>query len=394
MADGYDIFDPEYIENPFPAWEEMRGCPIAHTDLHQGSWNPTKYDDVVALARMVPELSSNDMLVMRPPIEESQSIDAHGYHVVNAPPISSDPPIHSIARRIILPAFSPAATETHRPFTQELARNLAESLLDSDTFDAATNFAQQIPPRVIAHILGVDENDADQFIEWVRWALELGATDPVRRRQNSEELQAFFDKEVADRRANPGDDMITVLTKATLPDGSPLSDEHITGTCNLLLIAGIDTTWSSIGSAIWHLATHPQDQQMLRDRPEIMPLAVEELLRAYSPVTMARLVREQVEYGDVTFQPGDKVLMNFPAANRDPDQFENADKVILDRERNRHIAFGIGIHRCAGSNLARMEMTEALTAFMNIIPPFELDGETTWAGGQVRGPRKLELKLA
>jgi cytochrome P450 len=161
----------------------------------------------------------------------------------------------------------------------------------------------------------------------------------------------------------------------------------------LTLIAGVDTTWSAIGSALWHLATHPDDRRRLVREPEIMPTAIEDLLRAYSPVTMARIVASDVEYNGCPMHEGDRVLLNFPAANRDPAQFPDPDMVILDREANRHVAFGSGIHRCAGSNLARMELRVAIEEFLARIPEFELDpsGEVTWAGGQVRGPRTLPV---
>ncbi|MCP3912787.1 MAG: cytochrome P450 [Actinomycetia bacterium] len=161
------------------------------------------------------------------------------------------------------------------------------------------------------------------------------------------------------------------------------------------LVAGIDTTWSAIGSTLWHLATHPQDRRRLAEDPSLLPNAIEEFLRAYSPVTMAREVAEKVEYGGVTFEPGEKILMNFPGANRDPEVFENPNEVDIGRKRNRHIAFGVGIHRCAGSNLARMEMLIALGPWLERIPEFELadPNAVTWAGGQVRGPRQLPLRF-
>jgi hypothetical protein len=161
----------------------------------------------------------------------------------------------------------------------------------------------------------------------------------------------------------------------------------------LLVVAGIDTTWSSIGSAMWHLAQHPDDRKMLIERPEIIQNAVEELLRAYSPVTMARLMNSDYEYNGCPMKTDDRVLMNFPAANRDPEKFEDPDKVILDRQHNPHIAFGVGIHRCAGSNLARMEMKVAIEEWLKRIPDFRLEKPeaVTWAGGQVRGPRTLPV---
>ena len=165
------------------------------------------------------------------------------------------------------------------------------------------------------------------------------------------------------------------------------------GMAALVLIAGVDTTWSAIGSSLWHLATTPGDRERLVAEPELMPVAVEELLRAYSPVTMARVVTEDLEFHGCPMKEGEKVLMNFPGANRDPAAFPDADKVVLDRQLNRHVAFGSGIHRCAGSNLARMELQIALETWLEAIPAFRLaDGaEVTWAGGQVRGPRRLPV---
>ena len=142
------------------------------------------------------------------------------------------------------------------------------------------------------------------------------------------------------------------------------------------------------GRAIEHVF-----ESMLAADPSLIPTAVEEFLRAYSPVTMARVVSEETQFKGCPMHVGDKVLMNFPAANRDPDVFENPDVVDIDRQRNRHIAFGVGIHRCAGSNLARMEMVVALEAFLSRIPEFRLEDPSavTWAGGQVRGHRRLPL---
>ena len=159
------------------------------------------------------------------------------------------------------------------------------------------------------------------------------------------------------------------------------------------LIAGIDTTWSAIGSSLWHLATHDEDRSASSPSRRSCDTAVEELLRAYSPVTMARVVTADTEVAGCPMREGDKVLMSFPAANRDPAVFERADEVVLDRQANRHVAFGSGIHRCAGSNLARMELRVAIESWLGRIPSFHLaDGARgPWAGGQVRGPRAIPV---
>ncbi|MDQ3946336.1 MAG: cytochrome P450 [Actinomycetota bacterium] len=387
-ATDYDIFDGRYIREPEPIWDDLRQrCPVAHTERWGGSWLPTRYEDIRALARMVPELSSVEPLVVKPP-----PLPNGEYAGVVAPPISIDPPEHGPARRLILPAFSPQAVASHEPFTRELAHRLIDVFAGRGRADAATEYAQQIPPRVIAHLLGVDPAQADTFVLWARGLLEQGLTDPEIRWEARRNILGFFSEQVAQRRAEPRDDFISDLLAGDL-DGRPVPDDHVIGTCFLLLVAGIDTTWSSIGSALWHLASVPSDRKRLVAEPEVIPTAVEELLRAYSPVTMGRVVTEEVEFNGVTLSPGDRVLLNFPGANRDPEAFPDADQVIIDRRHNRHIAFGVGIHRCAGSNLARMEMNVALSVFLERIPEFSLEdpAAVTWAGGQVRGPRRLPI---
>ena len=163
----------------------------------------------------------------------------------------------------------------------------------------------------------------------------------------------------------------------------------------LLMIAGIDTTWSAIGASLWHLARHRGDRERLVSEPGLIDTAVEELLRAYAPVTMARLVAKDYEFQGCPMTEGDWVLLPFPAANRDPEVFPDADNVLLDRAENRHAAFGLGIHRCLGSHLARMELRVALEEWIKHYPNFELAeaGQVTWSAGQVRGPRSVPVRI-
>jgi hypothetical protein len=276
--------------------------------------------------------------------------------------------------------------------TRDLCVRSIERFIESGSADAAADYAQQIPVRVIAMILGVPEEMSDTFTMWVRDLLEF-ADDPERVARGQEGLGNYLIAEVASRRNEPGDDLISELI-GTTHDGEPLEDGIILGIVALVLIAGIDTTWSAIGSSLWHLATHPDDAATLVARPELLDTAVEEFLRAYSPVTMARVVTEDTEFKGCPMRKGDKLLMNFPAANRDPEAFDRADEVVLDRAINRHLAFGLGIHRCAGSNLARMELKVALEEWLQRIPTFHVaHGDVEWAGGQVRGPRRLPVSF-
>ena len=220
------------------------------------------------------------------------------------------------------------------------------------------------------------------------------AHDAERRMRGITGIIQYLQGALDERTANPTDDFISELLQSE-HDGQPIERPVVMGMCALLLIAGIDTAWSSIGSAMWHLATHPDDRRRLANEPELMPTAIEEFLRAYSPVTMARRLSHDVEFQGCPMKAGDRILMNFPAANRDPKAFPDADKVILDRQHNRHVAFGAGIHRCAGSNLARMELRVAIEEFLARIPEFSLveGGTVTWAGGQVRGPREVPVTI-
>jgi cytochrome P450 len=193
------------------------------------------------------------------------------------------------------------------------------------------------------------------------------------------------------RRKAPGDDLISYLLQARYPDGEPFKPNHVLGSLRLLLVAGIDTTWSGIGASIWHLARTPADRERLTREPELIPTAIEEFLRAFAPVTMARLVAKETTVNGCTFAEGEMVMLSFPAANRDPAVFPDANKVIIDRQENRHAAFGLGIHRCVGSNLARMEMTVAIEELLRRCPSFHLTGEVAWSQGTVRGPRLLPI---
>ncbi len=381
-ATDFDHLDPRWIRNPFPIWDELRAsCPIAHTDRYMGVYFPTRYEDVRAISYDTEHFSSRRVVVRETPPPR-----------VPAPPITSDPPKHAPAKHMLLPPFTPAAIRRHEPRTRQICRDLIARFAGRGGCDAAVEYSQEIPVRVIAHMLGVPEDDGDLFRKWIHEILELGITDAEALMRAVTEMTAYFAAEVAKRRAAPTDDLITYLMNARL-EGEPPDEEHIVGSLRLLLIAGIDTTWSAIGACLWHLATHADDRRRLAAEPELMPTAVEEFLRAYAPVTMAREVVKETRINGCAFKPGEMVLLSFPAANRDPAVFADADRVVIDRAQNRHAAFGLGIHRCIGSNLARMEITVALQEWLARVPEFHLDAgaEVTWSEGTVRGPRRLPV---
>jgi cytochrome P450 len=384
----FDVLDQGYVENPFQIWDELRAsCPVARTDRRGRTWLPTRYADVTAVAHDTARFSSREVGVVAVE-EELAEEDPLPYGL---PPITSDPPIHTWTRRLLLPWFSHRRVDEMEPMTRDLCSSLLDRMVPDGHGDAAAGYAQQIPVRVIAHVLGVPEEMSDQFTGWVRDALEF-VDDAERRKRGQEGIGYFLWAKLLERKEAPGDDLISDLLHNE-HDGEPVEDSIVLGMAMLTMIAGIDTTWSAIGASLWHLATHDADRERLVAEPELLPSAVEELLRAYSPVTMARVATADAEVAGCPIKSGDKVLLSFPAANRDPEAFDRADEVVLDREANRHVAFGSGIHRCAGSNLARMELRVALEEWLARIPAFHLaDGaHVEWAGGQVRGPRILPM---
>ncbi|MGA2124842.1 MAG: cytochrome P450 [Xanthobacteraceae bacterium] len=378
----FDHLDPRWVENPYPIWEELRRtCPVAHTERFQGVYFPARYEDVRAIAYDTEHFSSRRIIVREQPPPRLPS-----------PPITSDPPEHRPAKTVLLPAFTPDAIKRHEPRAREICRELIGRFAGQRGCDGAVDFAQEIPVRVIAHMLGIPETEGARFRKWIYEILELGITDISAVQRAAGEMNAYFADVIAQRRAAPRDDLVSYLIGATI-EGEPLAESHILGTLRLLLIAGIDTTWSAIGSCLWHLARNPEDRRRLAAEPALIPSAVEEFLRAYAPVTMAREVVKDTEIGGCSFKEGQMVLLSFPSANRDPAMFTDADRIVIDRTMNRHIAFGVGIHRCIGSNLARMEIAVALGEWLARIPEFSLDPSVPmkWSEGTVRGPRLLPI---
>ncbi|CAN5666128.1 cytochrome P450 [soil metagenome] len=387
-SDAYAAVAPE-------AWAELReGCPVAHSEAHGGVWLPTRHEDIAAIAHDTENFSSEGVIVN---VFKPEGLAPMGY----APPITSDPPFHADARRLLLPAFGPKAIANLEEGARASCRELIDELLadlepGADVVDVARAYAQHIPVRVIADMLGLPKDDGDRFRGFIHRIIEkpgeyAGTLEP------EETLLYYLTGHITRRRNEaPQDDLIGFLL-STEVDGEPLTNEHIFGTIALLIIAGIDTTWSAIGASLWHLAQNPEDRQRLIDDPAVLPFAIEEFLRFYAPVTMARIAAVDTEIGGCPVAARDWVLLPFPAANRDPEAFDQADEFVIDRQRNRHVAFGLGIHRCIGSNLARLELTVAVDEWMKRVPDFELASEdpssVRWSTGQVRGPRELPIRI-
>jgi cytochrome P450 len=388
-ATDFSHLEPEWSADPYPIQDDLRQrCPIAHTGRFGGGWLPTRYEDVAAIAYDTERFSSRSIIMgnFRPPREVAP--------VGGSPPISSDPPFHHDARKLLLPAFTKAAVTRQKPATRAFCHSLIDAFDGREVVDAARDYAQHIPMRVIADMLGFPPEDGPQFRQFVETTLEGVNLPPEERMTRMTKLFDYLLAHVREHLDHPREDLTTYLINAEL-HGRKLEPSHVVGTMALLLIAGIDTTWSAIGASLWHLARTPGDRERLVAEPGLLPTAIEEFLRAYAPVTMARLVKADMRWHGVDMRADDWILLSFPSANRDPVQFDRAGEVVIDREVNRHAAFGLGIHRCVGSHLARMELRVALEVWLERIPEFTLHDPSavTWSAGQIRGPRTLPLRV-
>ena len=324
---------------------------MAHSPRFGGTWLPTRHEDVAAIAHDTEHFSSNGVIVS---VFEPEDTAPVGY----APPITSDPPFHEVARRLLLPGVLAQGDPTARGAPPgRSARELIDDVLGrrADPTGSSTprpDYAQHIPVRVIAHMLGVPPEDGDRFRGFIHRILETGGqNEPV---DPGDTLIAYLLQTIEDHRAQPGDDdLIDFLVDAEL-EGEPLDERHIVGTIALLLLAGIDTTWSAIGASIWHLAQHPEHRRHLVEHPEADAdgrRGAAAGLRAGDDGPQGR------EGGRDRRSHAARRATGCCCRSRrrtvTPSSSSDADEVILDRAKNRHAAFGLGIHRCLGSNLAR-----------------------------------------
>lgn len=390
-ATDFDHTDAAWIADPYPIWDDLRErCPIAHSPRYGGIWLPITHELVTEVAYDHDRFTSRSVIVS----ERRPGPDDPPIPVGEAPPLTSDPPFHAIVRKMLISAFTPRAIAPLEPFMRATCQKLLDATADRTSFDATVEYAQEIPVRVTLRLLGFPQSGAGLFREFIRGVVEDVDETPEVREVIFEVMHEYVKAQLERHRAQPADDLTTFMLNVEI-DGHKLDDEHIYGTVVLLMIAGIVTTRSSIGASLWHLASNQQDLRRLVAEPELMPTAVEEFLRAYAPATMARIVTKDCTFAGQRLKEGDWLLLPFPAANRDPAVFEDADKVLIDRASNRHSAFGLGRHRCLGSNLARLEMRVALEEWLARYPSFRLTdpAAVVWSGGQLRGPRNLPLTI-
>jgi cytochrome P450 len=380
----FDIYDPAVAADPHAAWKQLREqCPVAHSEAQGGYWVLTRYADVVSAAADPRHYSSKSITVPR---------QLGGTELADRPPITYDPPRHIAYRRLVLPGFSTRQALRWRPEMERLARTAIESFIGAGHCDAASQFARAIPVGVMCSIYGAPTTLEPQFRSW---AHDIFRSDDMTRGQQAiEEISAYFLAEIEDRRAHPGEDMVSLLLESEV-DGQRLTEPELLGALTLILVAGLDTVWSVLSSTLRYLATDADARRRLAAEPTLIPTAVEEFLRVFAPAAVARVTTCPVAVDGVEIGADESVLLAFPAANRDPEMFPEPDRVILDRASNKHVAFGYGPHRCLGSALARLELEVALTEWLRAIPDFELepDCKIEYSAGQNWGPNAVPVRF-
>jgi cytochrome P450 len=314
--------------------------------------------------------------------------------------LTSDPPEHTRLRRLVSKAFTPRAVENLKPRIRDIVEYLLAEAGKKGQFDIIHDLAYPLPVIVIAEMLGVPPEDRHRFKHWSDTVVAtLGGpfTPPEvleTGRQSIEELAEYFSHIIAERRAEPKDDLISGLIAAE-EGGQVLSEEEIFATCILLLIAGNETTTNLIGTSMLALFENPDQMERLRREPGLISSAVEELLRYAGPVHgTGRVPREDVEIAGHVFHAGEMVFTLLAAGNRDPSHYEHPEKLDIARNPTDHLAFGDGIHFCLGAPLARAEAQAAIGALVRRFPKLRLLGEPEWGGTFIiRGPKRLNVAV-
>ncbi|MDB5447379.1 MAG: putative cytochrome [Phenylobacterium sp.] len=305
-------------------------------------------------------------------------------------PLEADPPVHAQWRILLNPIFAPARMKALEEQIDGLAVTLVEGLRDRGGCEFVKDFAEIFPVQIFLRMFGLPLEDTAGFMAWETDLIH--GLSMEQRQRGARAIVDYLRKVIAERRAAPSDDLISYVAGAEVA-GRALSDDEALGVCFLLYSAGLDTVANMLGFIFKHLAEHPDQQQQLRDDPELIPQALEEFLRAYPIVVSGRLVTRDLEFHGVKMKAGDVIALGTMFAGRDDQEFAEPDTVDFGREKVSHITFAAGPHRCVGSHLARRELRIALEEWLKHIPPFHITpGETPITHGiGVFGLERLPL---
>lgn len=383
---GAFFSDPAMAANPYPYFTMLRqNAPVVKFGGVLGLWVVSRYDDVCRILRDHETFSSR--------------VDATSMRGEERPPsiLFDDPPVHTRMRGLISKAFTPKVIGEQRPAIQRWCDDLIDKMCAKEDADIVKELAYPLPVTVIAHMLGVQDGDMATFKRWSDAIIQnIGnvlAGDDSGLLQVNEEFNAYFTEQINRLRERPEPNLLSELIHAETTDGR-LSMDDLLLVCRVLLVAGNETTTGLIINAVRAFAEFPDEMARVKADPALVPDAVEEAVRFYSPFpgTFRRTMRE-VEIAGVTIPAGERVVPLLASANRDETQFEDPDRFIVGREPNRHVAFGLGIHYCLGAPLARLEGEIAITTLLKRIKRVEVTEHE--AGDFIRpgGPESLRVRF-
>ncbi|TVL89364.1 cytochrome P450 [Streptomyces sp. SAJ15] len=389
--------DPAFVADPFPFYRQLREeGPVRRAVIAGGldAWLVTRYADGIA-ALSDPRLSSDvrdaadPRLMERLPTTELPSLMSNM--------LRSDPPDHTRLRRLVSKAFTVRRIADLRPRVQEIADRLLDAVVPAGRADLVADFALPLPVTVISGLLGVPVEDRHDFQRWTDDMLLRGpeVPDPATVDAAWRQMRGYLTGLLAAKRARPRDDLLSALIAAR-DEEQRLTEDELIATALLLLVAGYVTTVGLIGGGIAALLADPRQLALLRDDPELLPGAVEELLRYDGPISpgIARFAREDVEIAGVTIPRGATVLVASAIADRDPDRFSDPEHLDVTRQDYGHLAFGHGVHYCLGAPLARLEGQIAIGTALRRLPGLALavpPSELRWRAGGLRNPLRLPV---
>ncbi|MFJ3922704.1 cytochrome P450 [Streptomyces sp. NPDC090022] len=395
----FDPWNPAFVADPYPAYEALRARGRVIRYEPTGQWLVPHHADVSALLRdrrlgrtYLHRFSHEEFGRTPPPAEHEP------FHTLNDQGmLDLEDPAHARVRRLVAKAFTPRTVERLAPAVTRMAQELVAGFVADGGGDLLTAIAEPLPVAVIAELLGIPGPDRPLLRPWsadICGMFELNPGEEVARRavRASVEFSAYLRGLIAERRKDPGTDLISALIAAHDSEDGRLSEQEMISTCVLLLNAGHEATVNTTTNGWWTLLRHPDELAALRADPTMLSTAVDELMRYDTPLQMfERWVLDDIEVGGTVVPRGSEVALLFGSANRDPASFERPDTLDLRRTDNPHLSFGAGIHYCLGAPLARVELAASFGALLaDSTPPLRLVREPQWREGYViRGLREL-----
>jgi cytochrome P450 len=393
--------DPGFVANPYPAYEELRRRGPIHRYEPTNQWLIPRYDDVSSLLR--DRRFGRTYLHLATHREMGRPGDpvyteAFWWLIRNGI-LDMEPPGHTRVRRLVAKAFTPRRVEELRTTVQSIMDSLIDGVAGAGEIDLISSLAEPLPVTVIAELLGIPERDRHNLRPWsaeICRMYELQPTEEDGRAASKAALEfaGYLRELIRERRERPTPDLIGGLVEV-VDQGDRLTEDEMIGTCVLLLNAGHEATVNVTGNGWWALFRNPDQLELLRREPRLLPRAVEELMRYDTPLQMfERWVLEDVEIHGVVVPRGSELALLFGSANHDPDVFEHPDELDVSREHNPHMSFGAGIHFCLGAPLARVELQTSFGTLVRRFPDMELVEEPRWKPNYIiRGLQELRVRL-